>query len=133
MSASVNCPPYGLLEVLKTESITRDNVAQIESIAHRAAELLMPIVGSAAPEGCLPWNKTDENWTRLPSGLQNMLKSLAISQDDSNLRKTSQLVLICCWRSMREVSAILGKSAGYYSAFASEMVDLGLPEARRPS
>ena len=95
VSASVNCPPYGLLEVLKTESITRDNVAQIESIAHRAAELLMPIVGSAAPEGCLPWNKTDENWTRLPSGLQNMLKSLAISQDDSNLRKTSQLVLIC--------------------------------------
>ena len=114
VTASVKSPPYGLLEVLNSEEISVNNLSKIEELAHRAASLFMPVVGSAAPEGGLPYNENDENWTKLPMSLRKIMKELAFNTEDTSLRRASQLVLISSWRSMREVSALFGKVAGFY-------------------
>ena len=114
VNASISFPLYGVLDLIKSMKITSGNYDEIKTIAVRAKNLFMPVVGSAAPEGCLPFKKDDPEWKTLPESLIDLLRNFSINTQNSQLRHSSQLVLICSWRSMREVAKIFENLAAFH-------------------
>ncbi|GAA6069237.1 thyroid adenoma-associated protein isoform X1, partial [Tachysurus ichikawai] len=109
-------------------------VSDLIALCYRMSDVVSPVVQSSSPEGLIPMD-TD---TETSSGLQKILQEIqprdtndffdspreldTTSEEQLNTpqptsngsegeayRVTAQMVLVCCWRSMKEVSMLLGE------------------------
>ncbi|XP_053357978.1 thyroid adenoma-associated protein [Clarias gariepinus] len=109
-------------------------VSELITLCYRMSDVVSPVVQSSSPEGLIPMDTDSES----SSGLQKILQEIqprdtndfftsareldATSEDQTRTpqatsngseretyRVTAQMVLVCCWRSMKEVSMLLGE------------------------
>ncbi|XP_041865612.1 thyroid adenoma-associated protein [Melanotaenia boesemani] len=113
----------------------RSLVSELIAVCYRVSDVVSPVVQSSSPEGLIPMDSDSET----SAGLQRILQEIQPrdSNDffnnarelDTNLgddhtqtthmpplhtggegyRVTAQMVLVCCWRSMKEVAMLLGQ------------------------
>uniref|UniRef100_A0A3Q3IWU0 tRNA (32-2'-O)-methyltransferase regulator THADA n=1 Tax=Monopterus albus TaxID=43700 RepID=A0A3Q3IWU0_MONAL len=134
LQAAASYPLYGrahcitaVLQHLNTVSLRQTEqwrclVSELIAVCYRMSDVVSPVVQSSSPEGLIPID-TD-------SGLQKILKEIQPkdnndfftsareldthqgddhTQCDEGYRVTAQMVLVCCWRSMKEVAMLLGE------------------------
>ncbi|CAL8087185.1 unnamed protein product [Calicophoron daubneyi] len=83
--------------------ITTDSIAsQLIDYALRISKLILPVLAHASPEGLLLENEDDG----APS--VDFTESGEIASKADEARKYPEYLTICCWRSVRELSDILG-------------------------
>ncbi|XP_023818937.1 thyroid adenoma-associated protein [Oryzias latipes] len=117
----------------------RSLVAQLIAVCYRMSDVVSPVVQSSSPEGLIPMDTESETSEGLQTILQeiqprdsndffNRARELESSQPDARTlsqsaqrptlhtapgaegyRVTAQMVLVCCWRSMKEVAMLLGQ------------------------
>ncbi|XP_053476778.1 thyroid adenoma-associated protein [Ictalurus furcatus] len=107
-------------------------VSDLIALCYRMSDVVSPVVQSSSPEGLIPMDTDSET----SSGLQKILQEIqprdtndfftsareldatsdeqlrtpqARSNGSEAYRVTAQMVLVCCWRSMKEVSMLLGE------------------------
>ncbi|XP_051504268.1 thyroid adenoma-associated protein homolog isoform X2 [Myxocyprinus asiaticus] len=110
-------------------------VSELIALCYMLSDVVSPVVQSSSPEGLIPMDTESETSAGLQRILQeiqphdtndfftsareldsNESKQKEDKQKASNngsggeeaLRVTAQMVLVCCWRSMKEVSMLLG-------------------------
>ncbi|CAG10188.1 unnamed protein product [Tetraodon nigroviridis] len=66
----------------------RSLVSQLIAVCYRMSDVVSPVVQSSSPEGLIPMDSESGN---------------------EGYRVTAQMVLVCCWRSMKEVAMLLGQ------------------------
>ncbi|KAI4888638.1 hypothetical protein NFI96_027081, partial [Prochilodus magdalenae] len=127
------------LQQLKTGSLQlqaewKGVVTDLIALSYRMSDVVSPVVQSSSPEGLIPMDTDSET----SAGLQRILQEIqprdtndfftsareldATSEDQTSTpqangagsggeayRVTAQMVLVCCWRSMKEVSMLLGE------------------------
>ncbi|KAH8421316.1 hypothetical protein KR009_001752, partial [Drosophila setifemur] len=110
-------PLYGLLfasrhllqqlkiEELAKEPLWRKVIGDVVTTCLEVSSVVLPVVSSASPEGHLPATRDQE--TDQP--LTNVLSRRLASEQLQQVRTTPQMVLLCAWRSIKEVSLILGE------------------------
>ncbi|KAJ0004955.1 hypothetical protein NQD34_011169 [Periophthalmus magnuspinnatus] len=87
-------------------------VSELITVCYRTSDVVAPVVQSSSPEGLIPMDNDSGNkyntfyvtFYHVP--LYNF--SLCVLGGES-YRVTAQMVLVCCWRSMKEVSMLLGQ------------------------
>ncbi|KAK3932204.1 Thyroid adenoma-associated protein-like protein [Frankliniella fusca] len=77
-------------------------IKDLVSLCFKLDEIATPIVNSSSPEGHLPMDFND-------STSSSILQSKMISSPDRHPKVTAQMVLLCSWRTVKEVSLLLGK------------------------
>ncbi|EDW26538.1 GL13068 [Drosophila persimilis] len=109
-------PMYGLLlasrhlvellamEELAREPLWRRYVQELVDVCMAISEVVLPVVSSVAPEGYLPEASDQETDQQVTNVLRRRLDAEALRQ----IQTTPQMVLLCAWRSIKEVSNILG-------------------------
>ncbi|XP_046803544.1 thyroid adenoma-associated protein homolog isoform X4 [Lucilia cuprina] len=123
-------PLYGLLLAIKhllkrldfaylSQEITwRILIAELIVICKDLTNVVAPIVNSSSPEGHLPNDFSDlpqELQTKQPSPEKKssspckILSSKLRKIDMASVKTTPQMVLLCAWRTVKEVSLILGE------------------------
>ncbi|XP_034489969.1 thyroid adenoma-associated protein homolog [Drosophila innubila] len=134
MAAKTN-PLYGLLFAsrhllqqleltkLAEEQLWREYIDQLLSLCMLVSELMLPVVGSDSPEGHLPATQAefqDETAVKVEEQVEVKVEGETETENDAEadaesnpdmdtLSITPQLVLLCAWRSIKEVSLILGE------------------------
>uniref|UniRef100_A0A674NJE3 tRNA (32-2'-O)-methyltransferase regulator THADA n=1 Tax=Takifugu rubripes TaxID=31033 RepID=A0A674NJE3_TAKRU len=126
-----------VLQHLNTESLSlmeewRSLVSQLVAVCYRMSDVVSPVVQSSSPEGLIPMDSDSETSAGLQRILQeiqprdtndffNSARELDTHQGDDDThtpshisgdegyRVTAQMVLVCCWRSMKEVAMLLGQ------------------------
>ncbi|XP_030369927.1 thyroid adenoma-associated protein homolog [Scaptodrosophila lebanonensis] len=115
-------PLYGLLgasrhflqhldmQCLAEEPLWAAYIKRLVEVCMDVSNVVLPVVSSASPEGHLPSTSADEkaivtDREQTVNVLRNRLNSKALQQ----LPTTPQMVLLCAWRSIKEVSLILGE------------------------
>ncbi|XP_017055501.1 thyroid adenoma-associated protein homolog isoform X2 [Drosophila ficusphila] len=93
------------LKELAKETVWREYFEELVAICLAVSRVVMPVVSSASPEGHLPATRDQETDQPLKNVLSRRLPSEALQQ----LRTTPQMVLLCAWRSIKEVCLILGE------------------------
>ncbi|KAJ8359680.1 hypothetical protein SKAU_G00162050 [Synaphobranchus kaupii] len=113
----------------------RSVVSDLITTSYRMSDVVSPVVQSSSPEGLIPMDTDSET----SAGLQKILQEIQprdtndfftdarelenqaggqtghICQSENTggsgegYRVTAQMVLVCCWRSMKEVSMLLGQ------------------------
>ncbi|XP_041107653.1 thyroid adenoma-associated protein-like isoform X2 [Polyodon spathula] len=113
----------------------RELVAELISVSYRMSAVVSPVVQSSSPEGLIPMDTEPESSASLQQILQEIQprdgedfssEARLLEQEregspvDDNpsgglrgrrgqpCQVTAQMVLVCCWRSMKEVSLLLG-------------------------
>ncbi|MCI4376608.1 hypothetical protein PGIGA_G00190450 [Pangasianodon gigas] len=109
-------------------------VSDLIALCYRMSDVVSPVVQSSSPEGLIPMDTDSETSSDLQKILQEIRprdtndfftsareldatseEQLCTPQATSNgseheaYRVTAQMVLVCCWRSMKEVSMLLGE------------------------
>ncbi|SPP78520.1 thyroid adenoma-associated protein homolog [Drosophila guanche] len=109
-------PMYGLLlasrhliellalKELAREPLWRQYVQDLVAVCMAISEVVLPVVSSVAPEGYLPETSDQETDQQVANVLRRRLDADALRQ----IQTTPQMVLLCAWRSIKEVSNILG-------------------------
>ncbi|KAM6915988.1 thyroid adenoma-associated protein [Xenentodon cancila] len=115
----------------------RRQVSELISVCYRMSDVVAPVVQSTSPEGLIPMDTDSETSEGLQRILQEIqprdtndffasARELATHQGDDQTpsqsvhtpppntggegyRVTAQMVLVCCWRSMKEVAMLLGQ------------------------
>ncbi|XP_047459692.1 thyroid adenoma-associated protein [Mugil cephalus] len=127
-----------VLQHLNTETLSqteqwRSLVSELIAVCYRMSDVVSPVVQSSSPEGLIPM---DADSTGLQNILQEIqprdtndffhsARELDTHQGDDHTesqttqapvdtggegyRVTAQMVLVCCWRSMKEVAMLLGQ------------------------
>lgn len=125
-----------VLQQLHTETFTqmeqwRSLVSALISVCYRMSQVVSPVVQSSSPEGLIPMDSDSGTSAGLQKILQEIqprdtndfftsakeLETSAAPADtlspsaagDESYRVTAQMVLVCCWRSMKEVANLLGQ------------------------
>lgn len=99
-----------LLQQIELKSITDEHQMdvwrgffnRIAPKCKRLTDVVAPIVNSAAPEGHLP-NDLNDVSTYIPAAIE--------STEVQAIKVTSQVILVCAWRTVREASLLLGDIA----------------------
>ncbi|XP_053731279.1 thyroid adenoma-associated protein isoform X2 [Synchiropus splendidus] len=128
-----------VLQQLNTKSLCcmdqwRSLVSDLVAMCYRLSDVVSPVVQSSSPEGLIPM---DADMGASP-GLQKILQEIqprdtndfftstreldtqegaqtqttstpSLDPGGEGYRVTAQMVLVCCWRSMKEVSMLLGQ------------------------
>ncbi|XP_072247562.1 thyroid adenoma-associated protein [Leuresthes tenuis] len=127
------------LQHLNTESLSqaeqwRRLVPELIAVCYRMSDVVSPVVQSSSPEGLIPMDTDTETSVGLQRILQEIqprdtndfftsARELETHQEDNHTqathaplntggegyRVTAQMVLVCCWRSMKEVAMLLGQ------------------------
>ncbi|MED6241563.1 hypothetical protein ATANTOWER_019893, partial [Ataeniobius toweri] len=115
----------------------RGLVSELIAVCYRMSDVVSPVVQSSSPEGLIPMDTDSETSGGLQRILQeiqprdtndffNSARELETPQEDDGTqsqtphtpplntdregyRVTAQMVLVCCWRSMKEVAMLLGQ------------------------
>ncbi|KAM6956245.1 thyroid adenoma-associated protein [Aplochiton taeniatus] len=109
----------------------RSLVTELISVCYRMSDVVSPVVQSSSPEGLIPMDTVTETTAGLQKILQEIqprdtndfftsareLDTQSGGEEDhthhsgsgEGYRVTAQMVLVCCWRSMKEVSMLLGQ------------------------
>ncbi|XP_035387280.1 thyroid adenoma-associated protein isoform X1 [Electrophorus electricus] len=113
---------------LELQAEWRSAVSGLIALCYRMSDVVSPVVQSSSPEGLIPMDTDSET----SAGLQRILQEIQprdtngfftdVRELDSSpeeqtytesggeaYRVTAQMVLVCCWRSMKEVSMLLGE------------------------
>ncbi|XP_062851967.1 thyroid adenoma-associated protein [Trichomycterus rosablanca] len=119
---------------LQLETEWRQIVSELIALCYRICDVVAPVVQSSSPEGLIPMDTESET----SSGLQKILQEIqphdtndfftsarelnatsekqtstpqakSSGSENEAYRVTAQMVLVCCWRSMKEVSMLLGE------------------------
>lgn len=108
----------GKVDLKKTyDKLWRDFVERLIELCKNLTEVVGPIVNSSSPEGHLPNDFSNvsnflpnEIDSTDPDGLPNKILSSQYRQNDNNecLSTTPQMLLLCSWRTVKEVSLLLG-------------------------
>lgn len=122
---------------LKETEQWRGLVSDLIAVCYRMSEVVSPVVQSSSPEGLIPMDTESEGSAGLQKILQEIqprdtndfftsTRELESEQSEEqaqtqnnqapsletggeSYRVTAQMVLVCCWRSMKEVSMLLGQ------------------------
>ncbi|CAJ1066908.1 thyroid adenoma-associated protein [Xyrichtys novacula] len=126
-----------VLQHLNAESLShtdqwRHLVSELIAVCYRVSDVVSPVVQSSSPEGLIPMDTDSET----SSGLQRILQEIqprdtndfftsareldthpednqthtpSLNTGGEGYRVTAQMVLVCCWRSMKEVAMLLGQ------------------------
>ncbi|KAK7051146.1 hypothetical protein SK128_023234, partial [Halocaridina rubra] len=133
LKAAASSPCYGLLlclrgllmdippSDLKTHyEFWKNEIKNLVDICHTISELVAPVVRNSSPEGHLPMDLNPESLANLKSVLQMSLgcqfnQNEDLLSDDvkpDELVKaqavSAQMLLLCAWRCVKEISLILG-------------------------
>ncbi|XP_034753231.1 thyroid adenoma-associated protein isoform X2 [Etheostoma cragini] len=112
-------------------------VSDLITVCYRMSDVVSPVVQSSSPEGLIPMDTDSENSAGLQRILQEIqprdtndfftrARELDTHRGDDHTqiqtthtpspntggegyRVTAQMVLVCCWRSMKEVAMLLGQ------------------------
>uniref|UniRef100_I3J4G4 tRNA (32-2'-O)-methyltransferase regulator THADA n=1 Tax=Oreochromis niloticus TaxID=8128 RepID=I3J4G4_ORENI len=126
-----------VLQHLNTESLSQTEqwrflVSELIAVCYRMSDVVSPVVQSSSPEGLIPMDNDSETSAGLQKILQEIqprdtndfftsARELDTQQGDSHTqtpsldtggegyRVTAQMVLVCCWRTMKEVAMLLGQ------------------------
>ncbi|XP_015229151.1 PREDICTED: thyroid adenoma-associated protein isoform X1 [Cyprinodon variegatus] len=109
--------------------------SELIAACYRMSDVVSPVVQSSSPEGLIPMDSDSE----MSGGLQRILQEIQprdtndffnsarelegddasaqsrtphtppLNTDGEGYRVTAQMVLVCCWRSMKEVAMLLGQ------------------------
>uniref|UniRef100_A0A3Q2TPU4 tRNA (32-2'-O)-methyltransferase regulator THADA n=1 Tax=Fundulus heteroclitus TaxID=8078 RepID=A0A3Q2TPU4_FUNHE len=124
-------------ECLSQTEQWRGLVSELIAVCYRMSDVVSPVVQSSSPEGLIPMDSDSETSGGLQKILQeiqprdtndffNSARELETAQgedqpgsktphtpprnaDGEGYRVTAQMVLVCCWRSMKEVAMLLGQ------------------------
>ncbi|XP_042358035.1 thyroid adenoma-associated protein [Plectropomus leopardus] len=124
-------------ESLKQNEQWRHLVSDLIAVCYRMSDVVSPVVQSSSPEGLIPMDTDSETSAGLQRILQEIqprdtndfftsareldthhgddhTKSQSTHTPSPNTgsesyRVTAQMVLVCCWRSMKEVAMLLGQ------------------------
>lgn len=122
-------PLYGILfaikhllqrfdfEILAQEIPWRIIIAELIVLCKELTTVVSPVVNSSSPEGHLPNDFSQlpaeygEELTAADANDANIkiLSAKLAKADLSNMKTTPQMVLLCAWRTVKEVSLILGE------------------------
>lgn len=117
VKAATTNPLYGLLfasrhllqqlelGVLAKELVWRQYVEQLLALCLDVSALMLPVVGSESPEGHVPIEEPQQEEQQQQQEGEQAEKSPKVD----TLSVTPQLILLCAWRSIKEVSLILGE------------------------
>ncbi|XP_077960051.1 thyroid adenoma-associated protein isoform X2 [Gasterosteus aculeatus] len=128
-----------VLQHLNTESLSHTEqwrcvVSELVAVCYRMSDVVSPVVQSSSPEGLIPMDTDSET----SAGLQRILQEIqprdtndfftsarelntermddrhstrtpTLNTGGEGYRVTAQMVLVCCWRSMKEVAMLLGQ------------------------
>ncbi|XP_037725503.1 thyroid adenoma-associated protein homolog isoform X2 [Drosophila subpulchrella] len=92
------------LKQLAKEHAWKRYIEDLVALCLKVSQVVLPVVSSASPEGHLPTTRDYETDQPLTNVLSRRLPSEALQQ----VRTTPQMVLLCAWRSIKEVCLILG-------------------------
>uniref|UniRef100_A0A8C8G3G0 tRNA (32-2'-O)-methyltransferase regulator THADA n=1 Tax=Oncorhynchus tshawytscha TaxID=74940 RepID=A0A8C8G3G0_ONCTS len=132
--AAASYPLYGrahcitaALQQLNTGCLTltgqwRNVMSELITVSYRMSDVVSPVVQSSSPEGLIPMD-TDSGqhlWPRLAKSFWvgrvlwcpvyfQCASACVVGGSGEGYRVTAQMVLVCCWRSMKEVSMVLGQ------------------------
>ncbi|XP_030603636.1 thyroid adenoma-associated protein isoform X2 [Archocentrus centrarchus] len=124
-----------VLQHLNTESLSQTEqflVSELIAVCYRMSDVVSPVVQSSSPEGLIPMDSDSDTCAGLQKILQEIqprdtndfftsARELDTQQGDDHThtpstgtggegyRVTAQMVLVCCWRSMKEVAMLLGQ------------------------
>ncbi|XP_018794647.1 PREDICTED: thyroid adenoma-associated protein homolog [Bactrocera latifrons] len=99
---------------LEVEIPWRIIIAELIVLCKELTTVVSPVVNSSSPEGHLPNDFSQlpaeygEELTN-PDANTKILSAKLAKADLSNVKTTPQMVLLCAWRTVKEVSLILGK------------------------
>ncbi|XP_077468779.1 thyroid adenoma-associated protein isoform X1 [Stigmatopora argus] len=125
-------------ECLHNTEEWRRLVSELIAVCYRLSDVVSPVVQSSSPEGLIPMDAgaadTSDGLHRVLQEIQprdtndffNSARELdthdeeeqeethtktqvALDTDGEGYRVTAQMVLVCCWRSMKEVAMLLGQ------------------------
>ncbi|XP_058523993.1 thyroid adenoma-associated protein [Ochotona princeps] len=124
------------LNRLQLLSEWRPVVEKLVSLSYRLSAVVSPVIQSSSPEGLIPMDTDSESTSRLQMILNEIqprdtndyfnqakllkecdslnLEDLTINTTEVKGKEakacdvTAQMVLVCCWRSMKEVALLLG-------------------------
>ncbi|KAH8345153.1 hypothetical protein KR059_007006, partial [Drosophila kikkawai] len=111
-------PLYGLLfasrhllQQLKLKELAKDSywrgfIQDLVNLCLKISQVVLPVVSNASPEGHLPQTQDQELAQPL---LSNVFSRRLPSQALEQVQTTPQMVLLCAWRGIKEVSLILGE------------------------
>uniref|UniRef100_A0A8B9RME6 tRNA (32-2'-O)-methyltransferase regulator THADA n=1 Tax=Astyanax mexicanus TaxID=7994 RepID=A0A8B9RME6_ASTMX len=119
---------------LQLQAEWTDVVSDLITLCYRMSDVVSPVVQSSSPEGLIPMDTDSETSAGLQKILQEIqprdtndfftsARELNATSDEQTrthqanasgsageaYRVTAQMVLVCCWRSMKEVSMLLGE------------------------
>ncbi|XP_068183222.1 thyroid adenoma-associated protein [Antennarius striatus] len=126
-----------VMQHLNTESLSqteqwRGVVSDLIAVCYRMSDVVSPVVQSSSPEGLIPMDNNSDASASLQRILQEIqpkdtndfftgVRELDTHTGDEHtqtqtshtgvqgVRVTAQMVLVCCWRSMKEVSMLFGQ------------------------
>lgn len=119
VKAATTNPLYGLLfasrhllqqlqlQVLAKERVWCQYVEQLLALCLDVSALMLPVVGSESPEGHVPIEEPQQEEEEQEQ--QQEGEQAEKSPKGDTLSATPQLILLCAWRSIKEVSLILGE------------------------
>ncbi|XP_036980256.1 thyroid adenoma-associated protein isoform X2 [Acanthopagrus latus] len=124
-------------ETLSQSEQWRCLVSELIAVCYRMSDVVSPVVQSSSPEGLIPMDTDSDTSAGLQKILQEIqprdtndfftsARELDTHQEDDHTqsqtthtpsldtggegyRVTAQMVLVCCWRSMKEVAMLLGQ------------------------
>ncbi|XP_077992150.1 tRNA (32-2'-O)-methyltransferase regulator THADA-like [Glandiceps talaboti] len=123
LHAAANEPMYGLLYCIRTilknkhghiaTSAIKNSMETILQLCFDAAGVVSPVVCNTSPEGYLPVNDGKDASVSLECLVfKDPVEERETKQQDDTPRVTTvtpQMVLVCCWVTMKEVSLLLGQ------------------------
>ncbi|KAA3673212.1 uncharacterized protein DEA37_0005704 [Paragonimus westermani] len=100
----------------KNPSVGSSISTRLLYLALRISALILPVLAHPSPEGLLPETAKEEmdsfDFLQTPLDLDTDVLSLSANKT----RKYPEYLIICCWRSVRELSVILGVSLPRFDA-----------------
>ncbi|XP_027133458.1 thyroid adenoma-associated protein [Larimichthys crocea] len=124
-------------ESLKQTEQWRGLVSELIAVCYRMSDVVSPVVQSSSPEGLIPMDNDSETSAGLQRILQEIqprdtndffmsareldtqpgddhaqtqkIHTPSLDTGGEGYRVTAQMVLVCCWRSMKEVAMLLGQ------------------------
>ncbi|TMS04583.1 Thyroid adenoma-associated protein [Larimichthys crocea] len=124
-------------ESLRQTEQWRGLVSELIAVCYRMSDVVSPVVQSSSPEGLIPMDNDSETSAGLQRILQEIqprdtndffmsareldtqpgddhaqtqkIHTPSLDTGGEGYRVTAQMVLVCCWRSMKEVAMLLGQ------------------------